>query len=160
MPNPVTCATAMREIAAYSEQDIAHVRDSMAPLTGKIGLLMAAINTRLTGGKGEEFLFDDDPELAREFGQQLTEFVMRSSAGNFTDEYCQYAAGFATRLSKRPPLAAMVAVNTIISQWLTQALTDVYKDDSQKLAATLTAWQRMLGVNMALLVLPWDSVEK
>jgi hypothetical protein len=145
-------AAAMRAILAYGDADIALVRESMGPLTAKVGVLMGMVKGRLLGPEAEAQFFDDDPDAALAFGGKLSEFIMRSSAGNFSPEYCAFVAGLADAMPKRPPLGAFVAVVSVVGQWIAEVLTDELRGDMAKLRQTLAAWQKMLAVNLDLLL--------
>jgi|GEM_PF-6583070 len=159
MPNPIERAAALREVLNYSDSDIALVRESMDMLVGRVGVLMGEISGRLVGGSGEEAFFDDDPDRAQEFGSQLSEFVMKATAGKFTDEYCEFVAAFPSRLSKRPPMGAFIASIGVISGWLCHTVGEALRAEPDRIGPMLAAWQKMLAVNLALLVSSYDQPE-
>ena len=116
-----------------------------------------AIQQKLLKGPGEEYLFDDDPDAAEAFGAQLSDFVMKSSTGNFSEEYCEFVANFASRVNPKPPLSAFVATVGIIGTWITESLTNAIKDDPEKLSKMLSAWQKLLAINLELLTTDYSK---
>lgn len=159
MASSIERANAMREVLNYNDDDIALVRESMDMLVGRVGMLMGEINSQLVGGAGEESFFDDDPDRAQEFSSQLSEFVMKATAGKFTDEYCQFVAGFPERLSQRPTIHAFIASIGVINGWLARTLGEALRSEPDRIGPMLSAWQKMLASNLALLISSYDSAE-
>ncbi len=142
----------MKAVLGYTDADVAAVQASMMILVGNIGSLMAAVQNNLLKGAGEEHLFGDDPDASASFGVQLSDFVMKSSAGNFSDEYCTFVAGMPDRVNPRPPASAFIATVGVIGSWISEVLASTVKDDPVKLAAMLKGWQKLLAINLELLL--------
>ncbi len=150
-------AALMRRVLGYSTADAALVRDSRKLLEGRVGSLMQAVRQRLLSGEAEEHWFCDDPDISKAFGEALADFVMKVSAADFDLAACQATAGLAAKIDPPAPRSALIVVVGMVGEWVAGSLVDPLYDEPEKLKSTLAAWQKLLAVQLELMLLGSDG---
>jgi len=149
---PAQRASVMRTVLGYSDEDAGRVRRSMKQLEGRIGNLVMLVKQQLLDEAAETAWFGEDPDTAKAFATELSDYVMKVSAGDFSEAACDYVAGLSKRLAVRPPPTALIAAAGVVGQWLAKELPSLMEDDPFELAPTLVAWQKLLTIHLDLML--------
>jgi len=143
----------MRAVLGYGDAEAKRVSSTMKRLEGRVGTLMVLVKAQLLGEAAETAWFDEDPDAAKAFASELSDYVMKVSAGDFSETACAYVAGIRGRLKVKPPASAMVAAAGVVAQWLSRELPNLMDDDPFELPPTLEAWHKLLAIHLDLMLM-------
>lgn len=143
----------MKAVVGYTTADAGRIAATMKPLEGRIGGLMVLVRQQLLGESAETAWFGEDPDIAKAFSTELSDYVMKVSASELGDATCAYIAGLRSRLKSPVPDSAIVAAAAVVNQWLARELPNILEDDPFGLAPALESWQKLLAIHLDLMLM-------
>lgn len=142
----------MKAVLGYTDADAGRVAATIKSLEGRIGGLMVLVKQQLLGETAETAWFGEDPDTAKAFSTELSDYVMKVSAADLGDASCNYIAGLRSRLKTAVPDSAIVAAAAVVNQWLARELPNIFEDDPFSLAPALESWQKLLAIHLDLML--------
>jgi hypothetical protein len=143
----------MRTVVGFTDSDAARVTATRKQLEGRVGGLMVLVKQQLLGEAAETAWFGEDPDTAKAFSTELSDYVMKIAPGEFGDAACTYIAGLRSRLKSPVPDSAIVAAAAVVNQWLARELPNIFEDDPYGLAPALESWQKLLAIHLDLMLM-------